>query len=163
MYVPSGTGHVTNASIIGNVFKELKDGGDAGAYNEIPAFQSGNSDNNEVLYNHFQGAFTELTGCGGNPQPAGCPHWFSKASDSSSGRTTFSQGGNYWPEVLDKTDNTTYVNFGNPDPDDGAILINRMPSNLTGLPADVFGNPRDSKPDLGAVEGGRRIPRNLRF
>lgn len=163
MYVPSGSGHVRNASIIGNVFLLLKDGGAAGAGKEIPSFEYGNTDNNEVLYNHYQGAYTELTGCGGNPQPAGCPHWYSKASDSSSNRTTFSHGGKYYPEVLDKTDDTTYTNFGTPDPDDGAILKNRMPSNLTGLPADVFGNPRDSKPDLGAIEGGRRIPRNLSF
>lgn len=40
--------------------------------------------------------------------------------------------------------------FGYPTADSG--LIDAMPSNLTGVPCDAYGNKRDSFPDIGALE-----------
>lgn len=41
--------------------------------------------------------------------------------------------------------------YGYPVP--GSVIINRLPSNLTGVLGDALGNPRDSRPDVGALEG----------
>ena len=42
--------------------------------------------------------------------------------------------------------------FGHPA--EGSDLIDALPSNLTGVPCDAKGNPRDSRPDVGALESG---------
>jgi hypothetical protein len=50
----------------------------------------------------------------------------------------------------------------------GSSIVDRLPSNLTGVMCDARGNPRDSRPDVGALEAGTgtasslpSAPRNL--
>ncbi len=53
---------------------------------------------------------------------------------------------------------TGVINFDSPGsvtfgtPRSGSGLVNRLPSNLTGVPCDALGNVRDSRPDVGALE-----------
>ncbi len=55
---------------------------------------------------------------------------------------------------------TRVIDFDTPSsstfgyPATGASIIDRLPSNLTGVPCDAYGNPRDSRPDVGALESG---------
>ena len=147
---------VTNSSFIGNIFWEFKANSSTGG--EPPSLANGNSENNEALYNHYKCARSVLSGnCGYN----------TKAPDTSYGRTTYSHGGASYPEVLDLTDTINYSSFGYPL--DETNVIDRLPSGLIGVPADLFGNQRDSAPDVGAIEGnsqGQSIiigPTNLRI
>ena len=72
------------------------------------------------------------------------------------------------------TTGTGVLDFDTPGSDtfgypvDEAIIIDRLPSNLTGVMCDAYGNPRDSRPDVGALEAGSgtasslpSAPRNL--
>lgn len=130
----------TNSSFIGNVFAEFRDYKASRGSDPLYAMP-GNNDNNDFLYNHFMGSYTDVSGCSGNPQPKGCPHWNSKSPDSDSG-VSQSVGAN----VLDLDPNSN--SFGHPL--DGYILVDRLP--FTKVPGDIFGNPRDSRPDVGAIE-----------
>jgi len=53
---------------------------------------------------------------------------------------------------------TSVIDFDTPGsatfgyPAAGSTIIDRLPSNLTGVPCDAYGNPRDSTPDVGALE-----------
>jgi hypothetical protein len=165
LYIQKGSNSLHDSSFIGNIFYGLKDDNTHGS-NEIAQLEYNNGQGNEALYNHYMAATTLLVdeGCySWNNAAAGCPHLNTKAPDSSAGRTTHTHGGIGIPEVLDITDTTNYSNFGKPLPEKGSVLINRMPSNITGVAADILGNQRDSKPDLGAFEMGRPIPTNLSF
>jgi len=148
-----------------NVFMEMREPGTKGSAGGTPQLSSGSiyfDSNDSPHWNHLlmwhcsfptrPYAVTEVSGCGGDPQPEGCPQWHSKAPDSDASRDTFSHGGKYWPQVLDMTDTTTYSNFGYPDIENGAVLLDRLPPTLPGVPAAVFGHRRDDAPDVGAVE-----------
>lgn len=143
---------LTNASFIGNIFFELIENV-AGAGKEPASLQPGNPNNNVCVYNHYKGSFTDVTGCNGNPQPDGCPNWNSKSPDSDAmGTITTGLTGleRYHPEVLDLGDVKTYIYFGYPLAE--TVLVNRLPSNLTGVLYDALGNLRDKNPDVGALE-----------
>lgn len=147
----------TNVSVIGNVFYEfIETTQPAGV--EPTWIGPSNSFNNVCTYNHYKGSFTDVDDCGGAPpQPAGCPYYTSKSPDTdANGTATTGLTGQerYHPEVFDLTDTSTYLNFGYPDPnaDQASYIIDALPSNITGIPADLFGNQRDSTPDKGAIE-----------
>jgi len=160
----SGGNSVTNSSLIGNVWREFVGVNGAQGCADPPVFANGNSDGNESKYNHYYASTTDIVAenCCPFSNPSECPYYRSMSPDSESPGTQ-SHGGLNYPEVLDFTDTSTYVNFGYPDPIAGAILIDRLPNNLTGIPADVFGNLRDSNPDVGAIEKLKSIlpPQNL--
>jgi hypothetical protein len=147
------TNELTNSSLIGNLFWEFRT---ASSSKDPQSFAPNNKKGNEALYNHFKSSTTDLLdrGCYDfKGAPSGCPHVFSKSPDSGSPATQ-THGGMGYPEVLNLTDKKTYRNFGYPDPKAGSILIDRLPKNLTGIPADVLGKKRDSRPDVGAFESG---------
>lgn len=140
-----------NISMIGNVFSTwLADAkpSDCGGPN---SFDPGNSERNTALYNHYQAAASELNAS------YSCCTWLqctdidyrSKAPDTSTAET-FTHGGISIPDILDITDTTNYDNFGYPL--GSSVIIDALPANITGVPADVFGAERDSTPDVGAVE-----------
>lgn len=43
-------------------------------------------------------------------------------------------------------------------PTDGSAIINKLPSNITGVMCDALGNPRDGNPDVGALEYVTGVP-----
>jgi hypothetical protein len=141
-YIPAGTGSITNSSIVGNVFWEFVTGSAWASGNEVDPLENGNTDGNEALYNQYGCSYT-ITG-------GACENVYAKAPDSSAGRTTFQEGDGTHPAVVDITDTTTYVDFGEPLLASG--LRDALPSNIVNVPADVYGNRRDSTPDIGAVE-----------
>lgn len=71
-----------------------------------------------------------------------CPQWNAKLPDSSS-KGTATIGG----AVIDLR-NPESTSFGSPM--ENSILIDRIP--FATVPADIYGNPRDGRPDVGAVE-----------
>jgi hypothetical protein len=152
-FYPSGSGAMTDSSFIGNIFYEIVDNSDACV--EISALEYGNSDGNEALYNHYKSSASEISSPGSgcclyaNSYVGGCPYFYSKAPDSSDGRTTVSHGGLSFPEVLDLTDTTNYSDFGKPL--DAATDIIETVS-VKKIPADVWGNERPAFPSRGAVE-----------
>jgi len=154
---------MTNSSIIGSIFYEFVANSDGGCI-DPPSYANGNTKGNEALYNHYYSAAVDV----GSPccsfNASNCPHFQSKSPDSGSPATQ-SHGGRYHAAALDLTDTSTYVDFGYPDPNTGAILIDRLPTNLTGVPADVFGYQRDATPDVGAIESIKSIlpPKNLKI
>lgn len=149
-----GDGELENVSFIGNLFQEYREY-EAGPGNEPGYLEPGNTSNNQVLYNHYKGSYTDVAGCSGNPQPEGCPTWHSKSPDTDAAGTA-THGGRYWPEVVDLTDTSLYQGFGYPLTNSG--LIDRLPANLTGVPGDALGAPRDVNPDVGALETGGGAP-----
>lgn len=70
----------TDSSFIGNFFYEFKD--QSAGFVDPSYAAPGNSGNNDFLYNHYVRSYTDVTNCGGNPQPVGCPHWHSTSPDS---------------------------------------------------------------------------------
>lgn len=142
----------TNSSFIGNLFWEFRDYTTA-VGSEPSHFQPGNAQNNDFLYNHFIQSYTDVTGCTGNPQPAGCPHWYSKSPDSLASGSQ-SVGDDVLSDLAAPASNF----FGYPQND--SILMNRVP--FSTIPADVFGKARGSKPDIGAIER-KATPNNVRF
>jgi len=46
-------------------------------------------------------------------------------------------------------------------PVDGSVLIDALPSNLAVVPCDAYGNPRDSNPDIGALEYSTCVPMTI--
>lgn len=95
-------------------------------------FAIGNSSNNVASYNHFELGSTFI--------------------DTNSS-TTYTTGD-------DAVDISTpgSATFGYPYP--GRQIVNRLPSNLTGVLADAYGKQRDSFPDVGALEAdsGAALP-----
>ena len=142
----------TNWSMIGNVFWEFRgDASDPKFPNQAWAI-NGNAGNNEVLYNHYM----YVKGVTGSGTPTSvdiskgktCPTPTSGMPDShATGSAT------YGDEVLDMT-NTASNDYGKPL--DGSILIDRIP--FPTVPADIFGNLRDQKPDVGPIEITSGIP-----
>lgn len=127
---------ITNSSFIGNMFFEFRDfitqtGGD-------PSYSLyGNSENNDFLYNHYIWSCVDLGNCGPS-----MPHWYSKSPDSGAANT--------------QSVGNPMINVSSPDSDifgtpyKNSILIDRV--NIQTVPGDVFGNARESKPDIGAIE-----------
>jgi len=132
---------LTNVSLIGNVFWEFRDTGSTGGFEPNDIFGNGNPYQNEALYNHYKASWTD--GHRGDTGVHAC-------SPDSGATATQSVGGEGHPEVFDMTDNATYVNFGYPSLD--SVLVDRLPSNITGIPADATGFLRDVNPDVGALE-----------
>ena len=132
---------LTNVSMIGNVFWEFRDTGSSGGYEPDDIFGEDNPYKNVALFNHYKSSWTD------GDHSAGVH----SCSPDSGSATTQSVGGEGYPEVFDLTNNVTYANFGRPL--NYSILVDRLPSNITGIPADALGALRDTKPDVGALEG----------
>ena len=142
------TGTLTNASFLGNVFNQFIDSQQTTpAGNPVITYaSSGNTGNNEFLYNHFLYVNGETSTCVKNERFVQsnwpCPQWYAKKPDShASGSATAGDG------VLDLSDPAS-SSFGAPVA--GSVLVNRIP--FATVPADLYGNARAGNPDVGAVE-----------
>ena len=126
----------TNSSFIGNLFYELRESL-IGVGNEIPYALPGNTEQNEFLHNHYTWSCVDQGNCGWSE-----PFFHSKSPDSD---PSISQS--IGDPKIDLTDPSS-SSFGLPL--DGSVLIDRIP--FATVPVDVLGNPRDQKPDVGAME-----------
>lgn len=135
---------LTNSSIIGNYFYQFIDNSSSIGTTSVP-WASGT---NDVLYNHYEGVYGKTASCTPNTRYKAsswpCPHWYAKLPDSSGGKTATAGSG-----VLD-LDDPAAGSYGSPK--DGSVLIDRIPFAV--VPGDIYNNPRDDKPDVGAIEVG---------
>ncbi|HDR68554.1 MAG TPA: hypothetical protein ENN61_05830 [Bacteroidaceae bacterium] len=135
----------TNSSIVGNVFWQFLHEGTAVGDPNPAHSEPGNTNGNEYLYNHYmyvygQGSF--CTGYEGYPSNWPCPQWYAKRPDSHpTGSATIGGG------VIDLKD-PSLASFGAPVAN--SVLIDRIP--FVKVPADLYGNPRIGKSDIGAIE-----------
>lgn len=139
-------GSITNSSFIGNMFYRLDESVSTIGVNPT-WLEYGNAYGNEALYNHYMCSDVDSDCSGGYADRSQ-----GKSPDSSSGRTTHSEGGASYPAVLDVTDTSTYSNFGYPII--AGTLVDRISSaSYPKLPiADMAGNARGSLIDIGALE-----------
>lgn len=132
--------YITNGSIVGNLFWDMAISDSSLGTPNVPWAENGNSNNNEVLHNHYINVYNETPTCtqpsvdiqNGHP----CPHWYAKRPDS--GVTlTASMGDPLIESAL------------NPVPQVGSILLDRFASRV---PVDINGNGRGAVSDVGAYE-----------
>ncbi|MFC1878095.1 hypothetical protein ACFL2E_12640, partial [Thermodesulfobacteriota bacterium] len=109
----------TNVSYIGNVFRRFSMNRGSEAALGSDYLDSGNSNGNEALYNHFMTGTT-----------------YGENSTTGTGVINFDTPGS--------------ASFGSPRP--GSVIVDRLPSNLTGVMCDALGKPRGSRSDVGALE-----------
>ena len=115
---------VTNGSYIGNLFLEAQGDPTSGS-------------NTDANYNHFGRVYGVTGSCdNGDRSDKSCPSVTYSISFGSN-ITTGEEDVGSWTE-------------GTPAAD--GDLVDALPSNLTGVPCDIDGNERDSKPDIGALE-----------
>ena len=137
-----------NSSFIGNVMRQYIDYTTDQGNPVVANAEPSNSSNNEFLYNHIMHIWGVTPSASPSAydiaQGAPLPHWYAAMPDSSpSGSVTTGAS------VVDLSDPSSET-FGAPLV--GSVLIDRIP--FATIPADINGNPRDSKPDVGAFEGG---------
>jgi hypothetical protein len=137
-------GHLTNSSLIGNVFYQFRSNetpiGDA----SMTSLSHNNTDGNECLYNHFMYVYdmegadscTQTTVDIAKDDP--CPHWAAKAPDSGASFTATVGGG-----VINTTPED---DVGRPV---GTVLLDRFNSVV---PVDVNGDLRGEMSSVGAYE-----------
>lgn len=135
-----GSSH-TNSSFVGNLFwQELSAG--------TPASST------DWLYNHFQHVYGVTADCSANDttraQDCGwtCPR-FGSSTDQATEKDTGGGTSSHGDGVVDIS-TPGAADFGYPVA--GSALVDAMATDATGLPADVFGNPRVGDPDIGALE-----------
>jgi hypothetical protein len=121
----------TNSSLVGNYFYalEVSAGGTTG-YSTI--FESGNSNNNEAISNHYN--ISKADGYG-----------TIQSASPDTGVDTATVG----TQEIDESDLVNYVNLGRPITDKSK-LIDRLSHNRTSF--DLHGNARDLTSDVGAWE-----------
>jgi hypothetical protein len=140
------TATLTNSSFIGNTFYMFVDSRSSIGTPTLPYAASGNSGNNEFLYNHYLHVYNETPTCESNERFVyngwPCPHWNAKRPDSlQSGSATIGDG------VIDMSDPSSDT-FGNPVAN--SILIDRIP--FVTVPSDIYGNARVGSSDVGPIE-----------
>jgi hypothetical protein len=140
------TATLTNSSFIGNTFYMFVDSRSSIGTPTLAYAASGNSGNNEFLYNHYLHVYNETPTCESNERFVyngwPCPHWNAKRPDSlQSGSATIGDG------VIDMSDPSSDT-FGNPVAN--SILIDRIP--FVTVPSDIYGNARVGSSDVGPIE-----------
>jgi hypothetical protein len=122
---------IRNSSFIGNVFEEFMDW-DQGGTDPVGYGAPGNAENNEFLHNHYR--YSRVDGMEG---------WglYSKSPDTDpSGSQSLGD-----PDIVTTLDAADYGT-----PNATSPLLDRLTEAV--VPIDVFGNVRDSIPDVGAIE-----------
>lgn len=139
-------GKFSNSSFVGNIFYQYVDDFAAIGDTNLAYAEPGNAENNEFLYNHFMFVYGESASCMPNSRfkqsDWPCPHWNAKKPDSNAAGSATTGGG-----VMNMTDPASN-SFGAPVT--GSVLVDRVPYST--VPADLYGNSRAGKPDIGAVE-----------
>jgi hypothetical protein len=121
---------MSNSSFVGNVFNSYHDW-TSGDTDPVGYGAPGNSEGNEFIHNHYTTSRVD-TGSG---------HVFSKSPDTEPGGSQ-SIGD---PDIVTTLDAADYGT-----PNSTSPLLNRL--SAIRVPIDVYGNLRDSRPDVGAIE-----------
>jgi hypothetical protein len=129
----------TNSSFVGNLFWQFRWTEDMNEHNTTWA-QNGNSQNNEVLHNHFMHVYQLTPTCTQTSADIRvshpCPQWYAKRPDSGTSLTA----------TIGEADIESIVN---PMPQAGSPLLDRFPSKV---PVDIDNRERGATSDVGAYE-----------
>ena len=121
---------MSNSSFVGNVFNSYHDW-TSGDTDPLAYGAPGNAEGNEFIHNHYTTSRVD----------SGSGHVYSKSPDT---QTEGSQSTGD-PGIVTTLD---AVDYGTPT--STSPLLNRL--SATRVPIDVYGNLRDSQPDVGAIE-----------